>query len=746
MSCASFRFSQLKHWQAALILFFSTVALFWNFLSPSSHLILSKMGEDLSGQFVWWRQFGFDELKKGHLALWNPQLFGGEPFFGGFQSALLYPPNWLFMILPLSFAINSSIAFHVFLAGFFTYLWIKFRGSHPASALMAAFMFMFGASMILHIVPGHLPNLCTMTWIPLVFLSVDIVYQKEDFRWVLLGMFALTMQIFSGHIQYVYYTVVMLSFYVLFLLTKTRGSKGSFVFRFALMGLGAGVLSAVQLLAGWAAAAESVRAKVLDIDFIDIADITAERLWCLLMPDFFGGWKNYWGGGFYWEGTIYVSLTAFVLALMGFFVSKHPDKKFFGAAMLVLVLIGIGKRSPVFVLFYKYFPLFSSFRGVGKLNIFISLCLAILAAMGMDEIFKNSQKLRKLKDWTIKASGLFLLISLIFYAAPLLGGQKLFKNYIDYAGSMALSLLLCAAILGLIALAAWCSIKKPVWRYGFLVLAFAELFFFAKSNLPFFDLNDLHQEVSAIQNTYQQDPGDYRVYSGENNLVMGSLGLGVWGNDPMVPARYDEFATLTNSLDGQTFGLNKPFQNHVPALALFRLKYAFLEKNNQLKEQKLNLPQAPRAFLVSQWQSGSLESNWPQVLSSLFKPLKQVWLEQNPGIPNSLTASKGLVTMNDLSSDKVEIHVETAKPAILVMTDNYSRYWKASGYSDSAESSYSVLPANGFQRAIPLLAGKHHILLEYQPAAFVMGKWISIIAWICFVILIGVSFKVKGTK
>ncbi len=746
MTGIPFRFSQLKHWQAALILLSSTLALFWNFLSPSGHFILSKMGEDLSGQFVWWRQFGFDELKRGHLALWNPQLFGGEPFFGGFQSALLYPPNWLFMVLPLSFAINSSIAFHIFLAGFFTYLWIRFRGSHPASALMAAFMFMYGASMILHIVPGHLPNLCTMAWIPLVFLSVDIVYQKKDFRWILLGMFALAMQIFAGHIQYVYYTVVMLSFYVLFLLTQSRRAKRSFIFRFAFIGMGAGALSAVQLLAGWAATAESARAKVLDIDFIDIADITAERLWCLLMPNFFGGWKSYWGGGFYWEGVVYVSLTAFVLALLGFFISKHPDKKFFGTAALVLVLIGIGKRSPVFVLFYKYFPLFGSFRGVGKLNVFITLCLAVLAAMGMDEIFKNSQNLQKLKNWTIGSSGAFLLISFIFYIVPLLGGQKLFKNYIDHAGSMTLSLLVCATTLGLIALVAWASIKNPVWRYGFLVLAFAELSFFAKSNLPFFDLKDLHQEVSAIQNTYQLDPGDYRVYSGENNLVMGSSGWGVWGNDPMVPARYDEFATLTRSLNGQTFGLSNPSQNNVPALGLFRLKYVFFEKDNQLKEQKLNLPQAPRAFLVSQWQSGSLESNWSQVLSPKFNPLKQVWLEQDPGIPNSLTVAKGSVTLNDLSSDKVEIRVETEKPAILVMTDNYSRYWKATGYLDSTESSYSVLSANGFQKAIPLLAGKHHILLEYQPTVFVLGKWISIIAWICFLILDGVSFKVKGAK
>ena len=400
---------------------------------------------------------------------------------------------------------------------------------------------------------------------------------------------------------------------------------------------------------------------------------------------------------------------------------------------LVLVLIGIGKRSPLFVLIYKYFPLFGVFRGVGKLNIFITLCLVVLAAMGMDEVFKNGPSLRKLKEWTFKFSSLFFTAAFIFYITPLLGGKSFFKNFIDHAGSMTASLFLCAVILSLIACVAWVSIKKPLWCYGFLILAIGELVFFAGSNLPFFNMDSLRQEVSTIQNTYQKDPGDYRVYSGENNLVLGTSGLGVWGNDPMVPSRYDEFATLTHSLNGQTFGLDRPLQEAVPALSLFRLKYAFYEKDGHLTQNKLKLPQVPRAFLVSQWEKGTLESNWSLILSPKFNPLKKVWLEQDPGIPNNLLASDQSVTLNDLSSDKVEINVETTKPSILVITDNYSRYWKAVGYPDSAENIYQVMPANGFQQAIPLQAGKHHILMEYRPEAFVIGAWISGISWLLFI-------------
>ena len=39
------------------------------------------------------------------------------PFFGSFQSALLYPPNWLYLILPIDRAVNADIVLHVLLTG-----------------------------------------------------------------------------------------------------------------------------------------------------------------------------------------------------------------------------------------------------------------------------------------------------------------------------------------------------------------------------------------------------------------------------------------------------------------------------------------------------------------------------------------------------------------------------------------------------------------------------------------------------
>jgi uncharacterized membrane protein YfhO len=85
----------------------------------------------------------------------------------------------------------------------------------------------------------------------------------------------------------------------------------------------------------------------------------------------------------------------------------------------------------------------------------------------------------------------------------------------------------------------------------------------------------------------------------------------------------------------------------------------------------------------------------------------------------------------------MEITAHCPSNALLVITDNYSKGWKAKALPDSDQKSFQVLPANGFQRGIPLQAGSHHFLLQYRPAGFEIGKWISIGALALYLILGG---------
>ena len=129
---AASHFDRPPRWQRfvpAGVFALLTLLMFGDVLFDSTNAVGWK-DTDLMLQFIPWRVFGFDQLRHGHLALWNPHIFGGAPFFAGFQSALLYPINWLHLFLPLSIAINWIVAIHVFLAGWLMSIWgSRCRGS-----------------------------------------------------------------------------------------------------------------------------------------------------------------------------------------------------------------------------------------------------------------------------------------------------------------------------------------------------------------------------------------------------------------------------------------------------------------------------------------------------------------------------------------------------------------------------------------------------------------------------------------
>jgi hypothetical protein len=114
-SAAGGRAGRRAHLVATGTLLLLTLAMFADILVAPEKVVLSGRMEDIDRQFLHWREFGFSELARGNLALWNPHIFGGNSFFGASQSALLYPPNVVFLALPAARATNLSIVRHVLL-------------------------------------------------------------------------------------------------------------------------------------------------------------------------------------------------------------------------------------------------------------------------------------------------------------------------------------------------------------------------------------------------------------------------------------------------------------------------------------------------------------------------------------------------------------------------------------------------------------------------------------------------------
>ncbi len=515
-----------------------TLAMFAGVLFGPADRVLSGKGTDLFHAYVHWRQFGFDELRHGTLALWNPHYCFGAPFFGGFQAALLYPLNVLYLILPLGPAVNWTIALHIFLAGVFTYGWAAYRGLRPLACFLAAAIFMFCGAHFPHIYAGHLSNLCSLIWMPLLFLAIDGTFDRPSVRWSLLGMTAMAMQILAGHPQYVFYTGVAAGIYCGLCWLKARERKRTALGLAAIVAGGI-ALTAVQLFTGIQEGRETLRSAGVNYDFAAMFSLPPENLVTFIAPGFFGSLKDfpYWGRCYLWEMSLFISVAGLLLAVVGAIWGERSRRRFCGTMIVVLAVLALGSHTPLFKLLYHWVPGFSSFRGNSKFIALMSLFLALLAGIGLDGLLRG----RRVPNWfgwgSVGLGALVIVLALVvhgvdpvsaaqegsgvqrFFAMIQSSGETEFpamqyRNpaFITEAAAQASGSLLVGAICLLLAggLTLAAGRFRPAVP-GLAALAIIELFFFARGSLATF--NFAETTAPGIKAQLEKNPGDYRIFN-----------------------------------------------------------------------------------------------------------------------------------------------------------------------------------------------------------------------------------------
>jgi hypothetical protein len=111
-----------------------------------------------------------------------------------------------------------------------------------------------------------------------------------------------------------------------------------------------------------------------------------------------------------------------------------------------------------------------------------------------------------------------------------------------------------------------------------------------------------------------------------------------------------------------------------------------------------------------------------------WDPTRTVLLESEPHPAPVRGTDGGTVTLRDESTDHLTIAADLPAPAILLVTDAYSRGWHARAVEDSGQAAYEVMPADAVLRAVPLAAGRHLIRLEYVPDGYRLGVVVSCLA------------------
>src|SRR5919198_6657009 len=127
---------------------------------------------------IW--KLAVEQVKSGHLPLWNPYNYSGTPLFAQWQPGLLDPLNWIHLLGPSSrtLTIAQQLCFSIALLGMFCFT-RRLGMSRRASLVSAVIYALSGHAVARTIYPGMLH---IYVLVPFVLLFIERLYQMGRWR------------------------------------------------------------------------------------------------------------------------------------------------------------------------------------------------------------------------------------------------------------------------------------------------------------------------------------------------------------------------------------------------------------------------------------------------------------------------------------------------------------------------------------------------------------------------------------
>ena len=132
-------------------------------------------------------------LFHGELPLWDPYSHCGVPYLA--QMGQWYPPNWLFLLLPLPWSANVSMLAHLMLGGWGTHALARRWGADGFAASFAGMAYAFsGVSLSCFQWSNYIASL---GWLPWVVLAATEAWRQGG-RWIAIAAVVSALQVLTA--------------------------------------------------------------------------------------------------------------------------------------------------------------------------------------------------------------------------------------------------------------------------------------------------------------------------------------------------------------------------------------------------------------------------------------------------------------------------------------------------------------------------------------------------------------------
>jgi len=488
------------------------------------------------------------------------------------------------------------------------------------------------------------------------------------------------------------------------------------------------------------------------------------RFLTFFAPNFFGtpADGSYWGYASYWEDAVYIGLLPLVMALstLGLLradkravpeLADHPRSlvSFLWAAVLIAMLLALGKNTPVFPWLYRYIPTFDMFQAPARYGFIAIFSLSLLSGVGISRWRKPiGAQLRWLKRGAVAAAAITLGAGA--GAILLREVEVTFIRATALAGANALLVVLLTLRMP----PAEARERRERWQAGVVLLVGIDLLLAGWGLAPtapaslFADTSNQKKlrETLGEQRVYMsqadeyaikfwrfyrfddfrllEDPANIRVTLLPNANIYDRIAT-VSNFDPLVTARYAHWIA---ELEKMTPAQRLPW--------LRMMGVGAVETINVSQRDGVDFTPVDNAF---RWYWTSCASSAPDEetgwrdtsrLIKLAVPGRSGLLgvvlegEAQPHVCDSqATAQVDLLTD---SAQGITLRVNAPQAGWLVLADSYYPGWQAT----VDDQSTPVLPANYLFRAVAVPEGQHVVVFTYSPEGYGIVLAVSVVGWL----------------
>lgn len=659
--------------------------------------------------------------QSGELPLWNPHLLLGQPVAGNIQNALFYPLNVLFWIFPFFTALWIGQALHMALAGYGGWLLARETGCGPSASLTTGGLFMLNGRILYYINAGWVGYLHATCWIPLVLWASLRLWRSRGFSPAAWLGILLALCLLSGTPQYAFmaYGLVAVHGAVGYIKDKTARSLRDLSVNLAVTGAVFFVLAAVQIFPSAEQVFLSSRplSTRASIGFHFSWDL-AQWIRILIRPEFLSH-------DYAWELCGYIGVGGIVLALLGM-GSRVRQWDFVLVWGVLPALLSLGSALPFLDRGLRFVPGLSMLVSPSRYFIFTVLTMTVAAGWGLQAILDRRGE--KHARGILAAAAVCLILAAAMWV-PVVGPGDPDANW-RFGTALTLTVLLLGFFLlrprrlSLWLLAGW-LLADPLLLAPHLLEGYrAETISPPARVMAALAADPRQTRVAVIQparlrhNLVSVLPDDVFINAGIDRIG---------GYEPLAMLRSLRFLTR---MDGtpppdSTFWGFRPFAFARPDL--FRLAGV----THLVTTETMDYPELRLVGVDTR--------NAPDFHGGRWKD-QRVYLYENKGAlpPAFIISSDGRrqaaeVTLSRPTPNRRLLQCSPRTAGTVIITESFHDGWHV-WIDDTAVAARPFL--NTFL-AVDLPAGEHRIVLEFRPASYVTGRYISLSGLIMLAVLAG---------